>query len=472
MFNNYLKTHIVNYMAAATASIAQEFDKVRKEWARVHPLKSWRIAIWVTEFQDIDMVDKFIETERMPVGMFDDIFFRFDTEYTGHNESFEQALWQEYASWFTSAPTEKQDMLLALQNDGLLQEAFTPNIQLSTGFTGLMQELLRFKSAIKGLEKDHFCLYFPPVRPEVNQLKNWFTHLYSNKQEIPKGIRLVTIDYATDRKIKITQPTITPYIVEITPKLNMQDAIINEMAKGGDNSDTVGIDERFRKQIQVVMASTAIKEGAGTPKAVRTLVSLSTQINTPSALIAAQLIGAQAHYSIKQYSEAMLHCDKAIQLSQTAMEQNDDAGYPSWKTATMLKGALLAGKNKFIEAIAAYERLALMATEKKDAFYIMEGYRLAGHFYYQEGNSNTAFEKLLLAMVGGSYLEQNVIRQSTFLLAASLAMHIAKQSKPYEQQEILKEKLQQWVGKDWQELIEAGEMNTGFEKQGKAMVNS
>ncbi|MCH5599236.1 hypothetical protein [Niabella ginsengisoli] len=60
---------------SSTTSVAQEFYKIREEWARVDKLKTWNLAVWIATYQDIDIIDKFIETERLPIGIFDDIFF-------------------------------------------------------------------------------------------------------------------------------------------------------------------------------------------------------------------------------------------------------------------------------------------------------------------------------------------------------------------------------------------------------------
>ncbi len=441
---------------SATASIAQEFYKVRDEWARVDKLKSWRLAIWVAQFQDIEIIDKFLETERLPVGAFDDIFFRFDTEFKGNIQEFEQSLWKEYESWFATPPAEKYDMLLALINDGLLDPDFKPQFQPESGFENLLSEMLRFKASIKGLEKEHFCLYFPPTRPETNIIGNWLKAKLL--KDIPNGIRLVTIDYAADRKIEIHLQKLIPFFVEITPNLNMLAAINNEMDKGGGSSNTVSIDERYRKQIRVVMNSTLKNDVVLTSKEVKTMLSYSKQIGSPSAVISALLIASQAHFGIKDHEQSEQYADEAIVKADAAMKQNDPAGYPTWKSCMLLKGALLAGKRKWEKAITVYDQLADTATKHGDAYFIMEGHRISGHLYYLRGRLQLAFEKLLLAMVAGSYLEKNIIRQSTFLHAAHLAAFIGERNKTPEEVSILESQLQDWIGDDWKELLAEGSM--------------
>src|SRR4028119_1086737 len=113
------------------ASVAQEFYKVREAWAKADRQKSWRLAIWVAEFQDVDIIDKFIEIERSPLGSFDDLFFRFDAEYKGDAQVFERALWQEFVEWFAPVPDPQYDMYAALKNDAMLKADFAPDTALA-----------------------------------------------------------------------------------------------------------------------------------------------------------------------------------------------------------------------------------------------------------------------------------------------------------------------------------------------------
>jgi hypothetical protein len=61
-------------------------------------------------------------------------------------------------------------------------------------------------------------------------------------------------------------------------------------------------------------------------------------------------------------------------------------------------------------------------------------------------------------LVAGSYLDKEVIRQSTFLHAAYLAVFIGKKIKEPEEVAILESQLQDWIGEDWKDLLEEGEM--------------
>jgi hypothetical protein len=441
---------------SASASIAQEFYKIREEWDRADKLKTWQLAIWVAQFQDIDIIDRFMETERLPIGIFDDFFFRFETEYSGDTTAFEKALWEEYASWFQTPPQEKFDMVQALKNDELLHPEFAPLLDPGSGFENLMQELLRLKAHIKGMEKAHCCLYFPPTRPETYLLGRWLRAKLV--KGIPQGIRLATIDFAADRKININTELLQPLIIELEPQLNMLDAIKNEMDKGGGASDTVSIDQRFRKQIRVVMETTTRNDKELTAKEVMTLLSYGKQMGNTSSLISALLIASQAHYSIKDNEQSEIYADKAIKQSEAAMSNNDPAGYPTWKTCMMLKGALLSAKRKWEAAIELYDRLAAEATNRQDIFFIMEGHRISGHLYYVRGRMQPAFEKLLLAMVAGSYLDKKVIRESTFLHAAHLALYIGKSIKDKNEIDILESQLEDWIGEDWRALLNEGEL--------------
>ena len=441
------------------ASIASEFYKVREEWARADKLKTWQLAVWVCEYPDVDIVDKFIEIERLPIGVFSDILFRFDSEYKGNPVLFEQALWNEYEGWFIKPDDQKKDILLALTNDGLLNPDFKPQFNTDKNFTALLQEMLRLKANLKGFEKEHFCLYFPPVRPEANDLSDWLKLVLL--EGVPQGIRLVTIDYAAKRSIRI--PVGKP-VIEIKPHLDMMAAINNEMDKGGGTSDAVGIDSRFRKQIRVVMETTVKKDKALTGKEVKHMLSLGKQMGNVSSVIAALLVAAQAHYAIKDNDQSEAYVDEAIRKAEKEMEKGDATGYHSWKACIMLKGALLAAKRKWEKAIKLYGGLAEKAVLYNDYFFVMEGYRISGHLYYLRGRLQPAFEQSLLAMVAGSHLDATMIRQSTFLHAAYLAVFIGRKIKTDAEMSILESQLEDWLGEDWRDLINSSELENSTVK--------
>ena len=133
-------------------------------------------------------------------------------------------------------------------------------------------------------------------------------------------------------------------------------------------------------------------------------------------------------------------------------------GYSVWKSALMLKAALLASRKKRREAIVLYERLAEEATNRYDIFYIMEAYRMAGYFYYELGETNTSLETLLLSLYGGSFLDRETRRHSSFLLSAALALHLANNSRSSYEVGILENSLEEWLGKDWRNLVETEDM--------------
>ena len=104
----------------ASASVIQEYYKAVDYWTDIADKKDWKLAIWIVGQNDVDLVDRFLEIERSPVGQFEDIFFRFDTPYEGTVDEYTEQLWMEYAGWFSEEVEEKYDILKALRHDGLL----------------------------------------------------------------------------------------------------------------------------------------------------------------------------------------------------------------------------------------------------------------------------------------------------------------------------------------------------------------
>lgn len=443
------------------ASVAQEFYKVRDKWASIDHLKSWKLAIWVAAFQDIDIIDKFMETERLPAGIFDDIFFRFDTEYKGDEAAFEKALWEEYKGWFEKPAQEKYDVYTALKNEGLLAEDYAPAISGQPTFAKLVKEMARFKASISGMDHTNFLLYFPPTRPDGPQMGQWFSKIL--EQGLPKRIRLATIDFAAQRKVKPSFIKLAnETVMELHPKLNMIEAINNEMDKGNSTYDTVGADSRFRKQIRIVMGCTVEKSATKMQQEINKLVSVARELGTESAGIGALLIASQAWFALSEYKISEEYTDKAICKTALSMEANKPDGYISWRGCMLMKAAVLLARHKRDAAIRIYEDLAQTAAAHADPFYIMEAYRLAGQLYYEEGKMNSSFETLLLSIAAGGHLTEEVRRQSTFLHAAQLALYIGRTERTKAEVKTVQEQLENWLGNDWRELLddEAMKKNT------------
>jgi len=440
-------------MGVSSTSIAQEYYRLQDYWAEIDADKQWRLAIWVTRFEDVEIVDKFMEVERSALGKFDDIFFRFESLYKGNTEQFEKELYEEWVSWFDEKPDPSLDILKALKNEEMLLFDYQPDRNLQPEAGNLWKEMLRLKSSIKGLEDTGFCVYIPPALTGGHPLTGWFSDVLD--RGIPEGIRLTTIDYAEKRKVRL-KPSKKVRI--ITPDLNMREAVSNEMNRGIIAGDAGSVENQYTLQVKKVMETTTKKNEPLLDAEIKKLLSLSSRIDSVSISISSLLIASQTYFMINNKSKCEKYADKALYEAEKAMKAGEPDGYPVWRSALILKAASLAGVKKRREAIELYERLAEEAVNRKDIFYIMEAYRMAGHFYYELGEMNTSLETLLLSLYSGSFLDMETRRQSTFLLSAALALHLAGSIRSDDDVEILENSLQEWLGEDWRNLVETADM--------------
>ncbi|MDR3058485.1 MAG: hypothetical protein LBU84_10150 [Prevotella sp.] len=429
-------------------SVAQEFYKVQDCWKEIDQNKKWKLAIWSVGFQDVDIIDKFIGVETSPLGKFEDIFFHFETEYKGDNDVFEEALYKEYVSWF--APNGKPDEILsALRNDGLLISEYQPSKRLKGTVENLWKEMVRFKSCIKDSDKFHFCAYFQPPRTDGEDLTDWFKGTL--KQDIPDGIRLVTIDYAEQRKVNIRASS---KVVILKPQLNMIEALNNEIEKGSYISDTVGADGRYRQQVRTVINCSQSANTTQMDKEVGKLLDISKEMTDITTIVGTYMIAAQAYFYIRNNEKSDKYADKTITECEKEMKADPASNlYPIWRGAVMLKAANLLGRKERQKAISLYEKMSEEAINRADTFFIMEGYRLIGYIYYELNQLTKAFENTLLAVAAGAYLSEDIIRQSTFVQAANLALLLAEKIRSPEDVKVIEEQFEDWFGKDWESLI-------------------
>jgi len=434
---------------AASVSIASEYGKVQDLWRSIERDEDWRLAIWEAQAEDVDLIDKFMEVERSPVGEFSDVFFRFETPYQGDVRKFTEALWEEYVGWFDERVPTEFDIMAALRKDGRLLREYHPDRSLNRTAETLWAELLKLRACIDGLDENHFCVYIPPAEYDGMERTDRFRSVVDN---VPRGIRLVTIDFAKQRKVKLSA---SQKVRLLKPKLNMADAIRNEMDKECGSYDPTNIDSLYTRQIRTVMDCTAKQDEAVLDKEVGTLLGLSRQLGREDGIVTTPMIAAQAYYIIRNNDKSLFYCDQAIKESEKRMKPDDMMAYSVWKVALFQKAAILVGNKRRKEAIGLYEHVAAEAARRADVLYVLEGYRMSGFLNDELGKHEEAFIRFLLALEAGSHLDINVRRASTFVYVASAAMRLCRKVRGKQDLEILESQLEQWLGADWHELTEA-----------------
>lgn len=305
----------------ASASVIQEYYKAVDYWADIAGKKDWKLAIWIVGRNDVDLVDKFLEIERSPVGQFDDIFFRFDTPYRGDDDEYAAQLWQEYAGWFDEQAEEKDDMLKALRHDGLLKTEYRPDTSAEPTAANLWKEMLRFKECISRLENAFFCIYFPPEQSGEYPRTEWFGQVL--KEGVPQGIRLTTIDLKKDRNVALDE---SPEVVHIRPRFDMAAALHNRMARADTGNDLIAPENRFKQQVTAVMDCTRKQDLKPLEKEIRKLLDIAGELKDANIRISALFIASEACYAIREYKSSMKYSDKTIREAEKAMKDGEAAG--------------------------------------------------------------------------------------------------------------------------------------------------
>lgn len=449
----------------AEASIAHEFYKLRNEWKKIDG-KKWQCMIWVLQYQDLDIVDKFMEIERSPIGIFDDIFFRFDVSFT-NKKSFEENLWKEYISWFERPEEEKYDMLKALENDGFLKESYAPDQQVSMTAENLFSEFGRFRKAL-GI-KDNFIIYFPIDTQSGYGFKDWVQEKL--KIGLPEGLRFALVDIENKRTLPLARRIENSIVVELFPELDMIAATKNEINKEGNNFKPNDPSTQFGKQLRKVLEVSTSKKISLLEKESERLIDIAHQLNTGNFLLLAYLSVGNSYYMIDSKKRGLAYIDKAIVEAEKLMGIGSSDGYPSWRSAILLKAALLIGMEDESQAIEIYKKMIDKATEEGDVYFIMDGYRLLAFTEYKQRQFVKAWDYALLSLQAGAYLPLDVRRQSTYLISAELVDQMAK-DRSSRHKEILYNQLEEWIGKDWRSLLKGKDLMSQEYLQSEININS
>ncbi len=425
-------------------SIKQQYYKVRQYWGDALKDESWKLAIWVAEYPDIEIISQFLDIEASALGETDEILLKFESVYTLDDSTFEQDLWNEFQGWFDDDMDPAYDMHKALLEDHFLKQAFVPNTQLAPTIENLLLEIERFRTSLTGVDVSliiEFCL-----GRHQKQIGAWIQDLLT--LDIPEKIRFVVIDIARSRLYGRIREKNRDKVFEIHPQLSMVAAMKNEMKQATESTSPHSPDAKYKLLVLELME--ALPNQKKMQPLMQQLLAEARKINK-STEVSSYLIMAHAYNTVKQPKKGLEAIEKAIKEIELT-EANER--YPLWRSCLLFKAAFLMNIKKEDEAFKTYELIAEGASKEQDCFYIMEAYRLCANIKMKKKKYGEAFEYALLGLYGGSFLDVPMRRNSTYLYLGNLAYNVVRYvDESKEKTQMLSEHLQKWIGEDWEEKI-------------------
>lgn len=430
-------------MSAAT-SIKQEYYKVQQYWGEALRDVSWKLAIWVAEYPDIEIISRFLDIEASALGETDEILLKFDSVYTLDDSTFEQDLWNEFQGWFDGDMDPKYDMHKALLKDNFLREPFVPNTQLEPNITNLLSEIERFRTSLAGVDVS-LIIEFGLGRHQ-KQIGAWIQNLLT--LDIPEKIRFVVIDIAKARLYGRIRQKNMDKVFEIHPQLDMVAAMKNEMKQATESTSPHSPDAKYKLLVLELME--ALPNQKKMQPLMEQLLVEARKINK-STEVSSYLIIAHAYNTVKQPKKGLEAIEKAIK---TVALVRANERYPLLRSCLLFKAAFLMNMKKEDEAFKTYELIGEEAGKERDYFYIMEAYRLCAGIKMKKKKYGEAFEYALLGLYGGSFLDVSMRRNSTYLYIGNLAYNVVRYvDESKEKTQMLAEHLEKWIGEDWEEKI-------------------
>ena len=435
-----------------STSISQAYYAIQNLWDETRT-KEWQLAVWVSPYENLEILNSYIGIEETIHGKAPEIFFSLRSSFLGDEKRYEESLWDEFKMWFQDVEDPKYDMLQALVADGLMEERFALATHLPKTLSSLLSEIERFRGLLK-VEGLLFVINFLPS--EISYGYNLWIEKLLTLSKPYTALRFVTIDIKEKRKLQDFDKESRPRIVEIDCSsikgVKALGAAISEEIKG-DNPHSP--EAEYKMLLVEMLQALPHKEqvSAYFPK----LLQKAEQIGNNDLIVSSYIAIAHALNSLREPKEGLVQIEKAIELSVQEKETTD--WYPLWRSCLLFKASFYLALKERQRAFEVYEQLATQATIERDHLYIMEAYRLCAHVKYDSKDYKEAFEYAMLALYAGAHFDEVFRRQSTFLTAAQLAIQTVNHTnKSGEKRETLELLLRSWIGEDWEERIDPSKL--------------
>jgi len=233
--------------------------------------------------------------------------------------------------------------------------------------------------------------------------------------------------------------------------LDMGNAMKNAMS-GGIKDEKPHEPINVYKNLVVELTDAAGRKKKGkVEKLIPKVLEISKTIDDPTCITSAFLVISICYNMLSEVESSLSYADQAMATAkQMESTSNSHLVYPLWRSAILMKGAVLLSAERTAESLELYEELAEKAILQSDFFFAVEGYRVCSSVQENEKNWQESFEYALLGLYAGSQMELDMRKGSTF----PLVMKMAHESS--EKIELSKEKLKilhyhfvEWMGENW-----------------------
>ncbi len=417
-------------------AITQRIDKMTSQWKEFSAVKEARIARWLAEDGEVQMVETFYNLQTTEAGKTPDFFLKLESAFID-KESYTKKLLNELVQQYETSQKDFEEA-------GIL---WRPSYKKMPGTFPFFHNLENFAKSIKALQ-NHLVIYLSPQ--ENDNFKEWTNWLNEALHwGIPEQVRLMIMDTEKFPLFKTLAENNPVELITLKPQLNM-DAALRQLAAKGNPKDP-GV--QFRKAY-VALTQAATK---GNLKELNQLSKQALTIAKANKWVQMQVV---VHLTVggtllgkKEFKRALQTYKQAKTVAEKAYLKGETAGGKMMLNAMFGQGSTHIAAKEYREAALVYEQSVPVTEKIKDPFFTLESWRMAGYCYEASKQYEKAWECNQKALDVGLKLDKELRPNSTLPFVGQALLRLTRPLKLENAQLVIWQRMIELVGPEWDQQL-------------------
>jgi tetratricopeptide (TPR) repeat protein len=209
----------------------------------------------------------------------------------------------------------------------------------------------------------------------------------------------------------------------------------------------------FRRLFVALTRAAAIGNVAAAARTAQQAQAIAQQQNWPSLITAVQMALGAAYFAAGDLRQT-LACYRAA--NQAIASSNEPEAAKLDLQTRFGEAAALVADRQFSEAAAVYEQIGPLAEKQQEPIARLEAWRMAAWCRETTGEKPRAWRRAIQALEAGEQLDEAMRPDSTLPYVGQLMLRLIADGVQADQEDMVRRRMTELVGKDWEQRIEQG----------------
>ncbi len=422
-------------------AIERRLEEIESVWNEFADNDQAALLRFVLDGDGARLLDAFLELQNEEVSEIPDLFLRFQ-------EPFEDAA--SYGLTLRESLTEQyEEIREGIAEEGIPADWHCPRLLKGrSDIANFLRAAASLYEKYQDMMENLVAVLTPVSIADQAAWCDWLRRLVSRK-DLPPRIRFLVVDSAAAPVLDSLAESEPQRVVTETPDLDMPGAyaeLVREIPGTGPGFT-------FRRLFVALTSAAAVGNVAVAAQAAQRAQAIAQENSWPQLITAVNMALGAAYFAAGDVGRTLACYRSANQ----AVAGSSEPGAAKLDIQTRFaEAAALIADEKYAEAAEVYERIGPLAEKQQDAFSQLEAWRMAAWCREVTGEKPRAWRRGVKALEAGEQLDEAMRADSTLPYVGQLMLRLVADGVNADQEAMVRRRMVELVGKDWEDRIEQG----------------